>query len=233
MEDLKMPQLINTPDIPINPRKTYRFKSEYVGEYIKETEKLLIKTNIMNILTFIEDCVEPMEINKMMCILKNTIILHSKTLATMPEFITKLERTLKQHTLCYDIYVIYKMIYNITNGDIQDNIHFRYVDENIRKYPPIPQEDRSALEQKIKYMRFSYQAKKKHEAFKVGQIVGAKDKENKWWLSRVLYVFNDPERSGFWYYIRFEGWGPIHDEWIYSETYRVKWFNPRRHFLKK
>ena len=165
--------------------------------------------------------------------LKNVIILNGKILKSMPEFIKTMEGMLKLHELRYDIYVIYKMLYNITNGKLQDNMHFRFVEHDIQKFPPMPAEDRIALEKKIKYMRFSYQAKKKHDAFKVGQIVGAKDKENKWWLSRIIHVFNDPERPGFWYYVRFEGWGSMNDEWIYSETYRVNWFNPRKHQLKK
>ena len=82
-------------------------------------------------------------------------------------------------------------------------------------------------------MRFSYQAKKKCIPFTVGQIVGARDKEMNWWLSRILHVHRNEERGGHWYYVRFEGWGPIYDEWIFSETCRIKQFNPQKHFLKK
>jgi hypothetical protein len=234
MDDLKMPELIDTLDIPEVPlKKVYRQKSEFVGEYVKDTEKLIIKTNIMNMILMMDECDEPIEIKKMSNMLKNMIILHGKVLKTMPECIVNIERALKIQKLCYDVFVLYKLLHNIKFNTVIDNIHFRYIDENIQQFPPIVPEDRKILENKIKYMRFSYQVKKKNEAFKVGQIVGARDKEHKWWLSRVLHVYDDQQKSGFWYYIRFEGWGELHDEWIYSDTYRVRWYNPRKHYLKK
>jgi hypothetical protein len=233
MSKINMPNLIDTPDIPLNPQKKYRHKAEYVSEYIDDTEKLLVKTSIMDMITLIEDCDEPIEKKKMLNVIKNMVILHGKIIKTMPEFIKNVERSLMRQELQYDILVIHKILYNITNNNLQDNIHFRHVNENIQKYPNIEPEEIAIIARKIKYMRFSYQAKKKHTPFIVGQIVGAKDKEMKWWLSRIIHVHNDTERAGYWYYIRFEGWGPIHDEWIYSETYRVKWFNARKHFLKK
>lgn len=235
MDNIEMPALTDIPDIPFKDlqRPLKKRNAIYVSEHIDEVEKLLVKTNISNILTLIDDCEEPIEIKKMMSILKNMIILHGKILKKMPTFIKTIEGFVQQFELRYDTCVIYKMLYNITNNHLQDNIHFRFVDEDIQKYPSMSTEDRIILEKKIINIRFAYQSKKKHEAFKVGQIVGAKDKEMKWWLARILHVHNDEERAGFWYYIRFEGWGSIHDEWIYSETFRVKWYNPRKHFLKK
>ena len=208
-----------------------------ISEFIPDMEKILIKSNIMNLITLSQDCEEPVEIKKILNMIKNSLILYGKTLKNMPIFLKSFEESLingnlqKDHQ--YDIYVIYKMIHNIKNNIPGDNIHFRYVEENARKYPPIPEYERILLERKVKYLTYSYQAKKKHDPFTIGQIVGAKDKENKWWLSRVLHVFNDKERAGYWYYIRFEGWGVMHDEWIYSETYRVRYYNSRKHFLKK
>lgn len=68
--------------------------------------------------------------------------------------------------------------------------------------------------------------------FKIGQIVGARDTERKWWMARILYIFEDPEYPYPWYYVHFEGWDSIHNEWIAS-PYRIKKFNPRRDFLKR
>lgn len=221
------------------PKKEYKpfdpktLRAAYVSEYIDDTGKLLVKTNISNILTLIDECDDSTTVRQMTSMLKNMIILHGKQLQTMPQFVKNIEGSLTDHELRYDVFVIYKMLHNITNRMIHDNIHFRSVNENIQKYPPLSTESRIILEKKVKYMRYSYQAKKKRTPFEIGQIVGAKDKEMKWWLSRILHVHNEPNRSGYWYYIRFEGWGPIHDEWIYSETYRVRWFNARKHFLKK
>lgn len=233
MDDLKLPELIDIPDIPIIPNKEYRRDSIYIDEYTKDAEKLIIKTNITNMLTLMEECDEPIEVKKMSNIVINMIILNSKVLKTMPDFVTNIKNMANSHVQRYDIYVLQKILDNIENDLTKDNIHFRYINENIRKYPQIPAEDKIALEKKIKHMRFSYQVRKARTPFKVGQIVGAKDKEDKWWLSRVLHVHDDMEKSGYWYYIRFEGWGELHDEWIYSESFRVNWFNPRKHFLKK
>ena len=220
------------PQTKLQKKPQYRKNALYVSEYIDDTKKLLIKTNISNILNLINDSDEPIEIKQMINILKNMLILHNQQLQTMSQFIKNIEGSIIEWKSQYDKNIIYKMLYNIKKAT-QDNIHFRYVNENIRKYPPIPIEERIVLEKKLKFARFSYQVKKKHEPFQVGQIVGAKDKEMKWWLSRILHVHNEPTKAGYWYYIRFEGWGPMHDEWIYSETYRVRWFNPRKHFLKK
>ena len=234
MEELKLPELIDTTYISHKPvKKVYKRESQYDKEYIKDSEKLLIKSNIMNMISLIDDCDEPAETKRLHNILKNMIILHGKQLINMPEFILNVERVLKTQESCYEIYVLFKILHNIKFNSVIDNIHFRYVEQDIECFPPIPPEERAILEKKIKYITFTYQAKKKQDAFKVGQIVGAKDKENKWWLSRILHVYNDPQRDGFWYYVRFEGWGELHDEWIYSETYRVRRFNPRKHFLKK
>jgi hypothetical protein len=74
--------------------------------------------------------------------------------------------------------------------------------------------------------------KKKIMKYIVGQIVGAKDKEGKWWMSRILYVFEDPNYPYPWYYVHFEGWGDIQNEWI-SSLFRIKKFNPRRDFLRR
>lgn len=68
--------------------------------------------------------------------------------------------------------------------------------------------------------------------FHVGQIVGVRDKDRHWWMARVLYIFKDPKYPYPWYYIHYEGWNNIQREWICSPD-RIKWFNPRRDFLKK
>lgn len=73
---------------------------------------------------------------------------------------------------------------------------------------------------------------KKLNKFKIGQIIGARDKERKWWLSRILYIFEDPNYPYPWYYVSFEGWGDLYNEWI-SSPHRIKPFNPRRDLLKR
>jgi hypothetical protein len=68
--------------------------------------------------------------------------------------------------------------------------------------------------------------------YAVGQIVGAKDCEKKWWMARILYIFDDPKYPYPWYYIHYEGWGDIQNEWI-SSPFRIKNFNPKRDILRR
>lgn len=60
----------------------------------------------------------------------------------------------------------------------------------------------------------------------VGDIVGAQDKEGRWWMSRVLAVFNYMQQH--MYYIEFLGWGETFNEFIVSPL-RIQWYNPKKH----
>ena len=207
--------------------------ANYMDEYIVDIEKLMVKTTILNIITLIDECENPMETKQLVNTLKNLIIIHGKILRNLPVFINIIECSLKNYELKYDSFIIYKMLFNLKNNKLKENYHFRVITETIKKFPPLTIEERTILENKLKFTRYSYQAKKKRKPFIVDQIVGAKDKENNWWLSRILGVYNDKERDGYWYYVRFEGWLKKHDEWIYSESFRINTFNPKKHFLKK
>lgn len=169
--------------------------------------------------------------HQLLGVMKNLIILHGKDLTEI--CIEKLSRYFNKISNNYIKSVLFKMLHNIKSGNSNDNIAFRDVSLPVIKLPPIPAEDRIYIEKNLPHYNYSRQLKKIPPKFKVGQIVGAKDKENKWWLSRVLHVYDTPQKNSYWYYIRFEGWGKMHDEWICSNTYRVRYFNPHKHFLKK
>jgi hypothetical protein len=235
--ELKQPDIIDIADLPIikhNTKKIYNTTDVYNREYDDDVKNLIIRTNITNLLNLYDDCDNnDDERLKIINILKNTIILHGDSLVHMPKFIKQLKYTLNQYGLKYNVCVVYKMLHNITEKKQRDNINFRKISDVVKKYPTISAEDEIIISNRIANMRFSYQLSKKPSVFKEGQIVGARDKEHKWWLSRVLAIHSDVERAGYWYYIRFEGWGSMHDEWIYSDTYRVRLFNSRKHFLKK
>jgi len=62
--------------------------------------------------------------------------------------------------------------------------------------------------------------------YEKGEIVGAKDKEGRWWMSRVLKVFTHLEHN--MYYVEFLGWGPKFNEFI-VDSFRISQFNPRKH----
>jgi hypothetical protein len=58
------------------------------------------------------------------------------------------------------------------------------------------------------------------------EIIGAKDKEGNWWMSRVLDTVSRDQHN--MYYVEFLGWGDQFNEFI-VDTYRLKRYNPRAH----
>ena len=241
MNDLEIPEFIDLSNIDLSDLgKPMVHKPEYINEsisheYIDEMHILLIKSNIMNQITLIKDISDSEDkthVHYLYSILKNTIIIHGKTLYKMPNYITEIDNYLSNIELNYNRYVIHKMLSNIKNNRIAENIYFRDITYTLSNIPPMPNNERIAIEQKLPQFRHLKQIKKKQKPFNVDEIVGAKDKENKWWLSRVLHRFDTPDTEDYWYFIRFENHSPLHDEWICSKTYRVRRFNPKKHFLK-
>jgi len=205
-------------------------------DHNEEINILLIKNIIVGHISLIHEIYDSDDMTHMHQIfsnLKNTIILHSKTLRQYPNLIDIIENNVSMIKSTYDKYVIHKMLINIKTGRYKDNMHFRSIADMNSTTPPIPAEERLLIEKKLPHLRFSRQIKKNQKPFNVGEIVGAKDKENKWWLSRVLHRYDTPDSEDYWYYIRFENHDSIHDEWINSKTYKVRSFNPRKHFLKR
>jgi hypothetical protein len=205
-------------------------------EYEDDLIPLLVKTNILefiDVISKIEDSEDKSVIYQTMCLLRNTIILHRKVLEVNLHIVEIADKALLNLDLNYDRFILHNMLNNIKKGNSFNNIHFRNINETISDMPPIPAEERIHIEKNLQYYRFTKQIKKKLKPFKSGDIVGAKDKENNWWLSRVLYVYTTDDCPDYWYYIRFEGWGSKHDEWISSNRYRVQQYRPKKHFLKR
>lgn len=228
-------------EIPVSletPMKPRRVNAYQASEYVSDSLPLLVKTIIKNLLMVIEDIDDKVSSQSLMDVLKNTIILHGKTIALMPEFIIYIENALMGQELVYNIFIIYKMLKNLKDKQVSQNIHFRVINDKVSSLPPISTEQRIIIENNITRMRFSRQIKKRVCMFKVGQIVGARDKNNNWWLSEVIHIHDDPNYAGYWFYIRFKGWDlngdkSMHNEWISSESFRIKFYNPRKHFLKR
>lgn len=63
-------------------------------------------------------------------------------------------------------------------------------------------------------------------SFDVDEIVGAKDKSGKWWMSRVLAIYN--YNSHVVYYVEFLGWGTQFNEFI-SDKFRIEKYKPKKH----
>ena len=204
-------------------------------EYTNELNALLIKSNIMNQITLIHEVSESdnkTHLHQLYNMLKNTLIIHGDTLYKMTDFTNEIDNYLSLIELNYNRCIIHKMISNIKNNNYMENIYFREATYAVSNVPPMSVTERMSIEENLPQFRYSRQIKKKQAPFNVDDIVGAKDKENKWWLARILHRFDAPETEDYWYYVRFENHGPLHDEWICSKTYRVRYFNPKKHFLK-
>ena len=189
----------------------------------------------MNQITLIHEVSESDDktyLHQLYNMLKNTLIIHGDTLYKMTDFTNEIDNYLSLIELNYNRCIIHKMISNIKNNNYMENIYFREVTYAVSNVPPMSVTERISIETTLPQFRYSRQIKKKRSPFNVDDIVGAKDKENKWWLARILHRFDAPETEDYWYYIRFENHGPLHDEWICSKTYRVRYFNPKKHFLK-
>jgi hypothetical protein len=201
-------------------------------EYADDIKKSLIKSTINELCLLLSEESDKLINYKNIKILQNIIILHEKELTNMNIFTPLLINNIQNMKLGYAEFHILKILQNIKQRKYVDNLSFGYINNsNLSNKPPISEKKRLYIEKKLPSIKPTRYFKKKNNSFKVNQIVGAKDKENKWWLSRVLHIHDTPEAC--WYYIKFEGWDDIHNEWINANTYRVRWFNPRKHFLKK
>ena len=242
MDDLTIPEFIDLnemdlSDLWLNDSQKEPPKEppkEPHMEYNDDIAALILKTTLLNHLSLIQeinDSDDKTLLYQMINNFKNMLILHGRVLNKNPRITESVENYLYKIQLDFSS-VIYKMIDNIRNKKYSDNLYFRDVNNNNSNTPPIPVEQRKLIESMLPQFKYSRQIKKPIKPFVVKQIVGAKDKENKWWLSRILHVHEQPDSANYWYYVRFEGWGELHDEWINSKTYRVRAFNPRKHFLK-
>lgn len=88
-----------------------------------------------------------------------------------------------------------------------------YIDKTIKYY-----KDRILDESKpIKLCKFSK-----------GEIVGARDKERRWWMSRILLISEYKPTQAYIYYVEFLGWGDAFNEAI-TDPARIERFNPFKH----
>jgi hypothetical protein len=62
--------------------------------------------------------------------------------------------------------------------------------------------------------------------YEKGEIIGARNSEDKWYMAEVLKVFHHKHAN--MYYVEFKGWGEQFNEFI-VDSYRLKRFNPRIH----
>ena len=217
--------------------KEYTLNSAGYGkEYHTEMNTLILKSTIVNYILLIldiEDSDDKTILHALYGSFRNLIILHGRDLSQMPKFTDELKIRILSLKSTWDRNIIFKMIHNIQSNKYCNNIDFRDIHINSGALPPISAEDRIIIEKTLPQYTHMRHIKKTPNPFNIGEIVGAKDKEHKWWLSRILHRYENKESADYWYYIRFENQNSIHDEWINSNTYRVRKFNPKKHFLKE
>jgi hypothetical protein len=232
LDDLLSVNMTMENEVPMKPRDDHHGSREYDNDI----RGCIVKTTITNLLLIIEDSDDQIAIGVILDILKNTIILQAKELSNMPYFISQIEKFLMHQETTYNKYVVFKMLNNIKKRRSGENIHFRVVNNKVSNIPPMSEEDRITIETKLPHMRFSRQIKKKKNIFVLGEIVGCRDKNNNWWMAEVKHIHIDENYSGYWYYVEFKGWnltGNIFSEWISSEGFCIKKYNPRKHHLKR
>ena len=123
----------------------------------------------------------------------------------------------------YDIISVYNELFCDEVYKVIDKYNERYV---------IPQDIlNKALDDYNK--KIASFIKKTHTLYKMktfteGQIIGAQDREGRWWLSQVITMVTYGQHRC--YYVRFCGWDECFNEWI-ADPYRLQWYNYKRHKL--
>lgn len=74
-------------------------------------------------------------------------------------------------------------------------------------------------------MELMFMGRNKYQ-FNVGDLVGARDKEGRWWAANILNKFSYHGKDV--YYIHYHNWGPEFDEFV-SDMHRIRRFNPKLH----
>lgn len=84
----------------------------------------------------------------------------------------------------------------------------------------------ATYQKKIREREVRKRINAKPPRFSVGDIVGAQDKEGRWWMSQVLDVFS--YLGQHIYYVSFLGWGEQFNEFI-TNKFKIRWYNPKKH----
>lgn len=174
--------------------------------------------------------------------LKIFIMLHEAAIKGMPALVSLLDSNMTVYIAKHGL--PFKKEHKLITGSPRFDQHviedIKYAEQPT--LPPIAAEDMLAIDAQIKEscrlnaLRLAALdgkvRKECQNVYAVGQIVGARDSERRWWMARILFIFDDPKYPYPWYYVHFENWDDIHNEWI-SSPYRIKRFNPRRDILRR
>ena len=153
------------------------------------------------------------------------LVSQTKILYTNPKYALLLKAMFHEYIVEKRYYVLIDLYNTIYTDNLYSNIK-----NTIVFYPTLTQEwIKEKIEiyqnkcQQIKQRSISKYAPPKYE---IDEIIGARDRENKWWMSRIL---DHAVCHGHTvYYVEFIGWGSHFNEFI-SDAFRLEKFNPRKH----
>lgn len=117
----------------------------------------------------------------------------------------------------------------IFNDKMYDTLTLTGKDVNITPIPLTQKEKEVFIQnyqKKVRDVEVRRRLNAKPAKYTIGDIVGAQDKEGKWWMSQVLDVFSHLDQH--MYYVTFLGWGEQFNEFIVS-PFKIQRFNPKRH----
>jgi hypothetical protein len=122
----------------------------------------------------------------------------------------------------HDLVYYYNLIFN-------DKMYNDVGDSNIFE-PVLPiewiNEKIKIYQDKHREIEFKKILKDKSYKYEKGEIIGAKDKEGRWWMSRIIEIFTYNQHSV--YYVEFLGWGENFNEFI-VDRFRIDRYNPIKH----
>jgi hypothetical protein len=84
----------------------------------------------------------------------------------------------------------------------------------------------TSMREQIRQQQIQRQVNLKPPKYAVNEIIGAQDKEGRWWMSQVINVLSCHNQHV--YYVSFLGWGEQFNEFI-ATPYRLNKFNPKKH----
>lgn len=131
------------------------------------------------------------------------------------------------HQLIYneEMFELIPVYDNIFNDNLYHDIKFTK-----EVMEPLTKQDietlTTSMQEQIRQQQIQRRVNLKPPKYAVNEIIGAQDKEGRWWMSQVLAVLSCHNQHV--YYVSFLGWGELFNEFI-ATPYRLNKFNPKKH----
>jgi hypothetical protein len=146
-----------------------------------------------------------------------------------PKFAMAIKAKFDQFIMVSKILELIPLYNKIFNDKMYDDMNY------VKAADSFALSDKDVLELTKKYNHDVAERIKQQKSLRVApkfeenEIVGAKDKEGKWWMSRVLKVYEHPAfPNQSVYYVEYLGWGSAFNDFI-TNSYCIARYNPRAH----